>query len=158
MESKVKINLGDRLLDARNEGLKNMRENALRPHGKLWGMDVFSWYQPDVNLLSNTLHSFPFPVVWLGNSEDIKNTIAEDSSVCAQLTTIVSFDNSFFNISLESFDKIQNVVALNSLHDALLMLKAMRKKNAVLLFSASGESWFESKNEFEEFLNIHQTI
>jgi hypothetical protein len=158
MESKVKINLGDRLLDARNEGLKNMRENALRPHGKLWGMDVFSWYQPDVNLLSNTLHSFPFPVVWLGNSEDIKNTIAEDSSVCAQLTTIVSFDNSFFNISLESLDKIQNVVALNSLHDALLMLKAMRKKSAVLLFSASGESWFESKNEFEEFLNIHQTI
>lgn len=157
MESKVKINLGDRLLDARNEGLKNMRENALRPHGKLWGTDVFSWYQPEVNLLSNTLHSFPFPVVWVGNCEDIKNTIAQDSSVCAQLTTIVSFDNSFFNISIESLDKIINVIALNSLHDALLMLKAMRQKNAVLLFSASGESWFESKNEFEDFLNIHQT-
>jgi hypothetical protein len=156
MESNIKINLGDRLLDARNEGLKNMRENALRPHGKLWGMDVFSWYQPNVNLLSNTLHSFPFPVVWIGNAIDINNTIIEDPSVCSQLNSVLAFDNSKFSVSIESLNKIQNVAAVNNLDEALVLLKAMKKKNAVLLFSVSGENWNDSKDEFEGFLEMHQ--
>ena len=157
MESNIKINVGDRLLDARNEGLKNMRENSLRPHGKLWGMDVFSWYQPNVNLLSNTLHSFPFPVVWIGNAIDINNTIVEDPSVCVQLTSVLAFDTSKFSVSLESLNKIQNVAAVNNLEDALKLLKAMKQKNAVLLFSVSGVDWSDIKENFENFLNMHQT-
>lgn len=157
MESKLKINLGDRLMEARNEGLKNMKESSLRPHGKLWGMDTFSWYQPNVNLVANTLHAFPFPIVWIGNSEDINNTILEDSSVCFQLKTVIVFDSSQLNVPVDSLEKIQNIVGVESLQDAFKMLKSLKIKNAVLLFSASGENWRENKELFEDFLSMHQT-
>lgn len=157
MESKLKVNLGDRLLEARNEGLKNMKESSLRPHGKLWGMDTFSWYQPNVNLVANTLHAFPFPIVWIGNSEDINNTILEDPSVCFQLKTVIVFDNSQLNVPVDSLEKIENIVGVSSLENAFTMLRSLKIKNAVLLFSASGENWRENKEMFEDFLSMHQT-
>ena len=155
-EKKLDVGLGDRLMEARNESLKKMKELTLRPHGKLWGMDVFSWYQPNVNLLSNTLHSFPFPVVWVGNAADINQTIDEDPSVCIQLNSVITFDNPFFSLSLETMTKIDNVGGVNSLEEALILLKSVKKKNSVLLFSASGENWSHKKEIFEEFLNVHQ--
>ena len=84
MEKKLGVRIEDRLLEARNEGLQNMKETTLRPHGKLWGMDVFSWYKPSIHILSNTIHAFPFPVLWIGNGSDIYSTIEEDPSVCIQ--------------------------------------------------------------------------
>lgn len=155
-EKKLDLGLGNRLMEARNEGLKNMKELTLRPHGKLWGMDVFSWYQPTVNLLSNTLHSFPFPVVWLGNATDINQTIQEDSSVCFQLNSVITFDNPLFTVSLDAISKIDNVAGVGSLKEALILLKSVKRKNSVLLFSASGENWKEKKEIFEDFLSIHQ--
>jgi hypothetical protein len=157
MESKLKVNSDDRLLEARNEGLKNMKESSLRPHGKLWGMDTFSWYQPNVNLLANTLHAFPFPIIWIGNSEDIKATLEEDPSVCFQLKTIITFDNSQLNVPIDAFNKVENIVNVENIKDAFKMLKSLKLKNAVLLFSASGEDWRDGKEEFETFLSMHQT-
>ena len=158
MENKLGVKLEDRLLAARNEGLQNMKEATLRPHGKLWGMDVFSWYQPNVHILANTLHAFPFPVVWIGNVLDIFSTIKEDPKVCVQLNTIISFDEPRFILPSTELTKIKNVAGVNSIEDAFRLLKSFKKKNAVLLFSASGEDWKESKSTFEEFLSIHQTI
>lgn len=158
MENKLqKTSLGDRLLEARSEGLNKMKESSLRPHGKLWGMDTFSWYQPNVNLLSNTLHSFPFPVVWIGNSVDINNTIEEDPSVCFQLNSVITFDNSRIDVPVEAISKIKNVASVNSLKDAYSVLKSFKNKNTVLLFSASGENWKENKESFEGFLSMFQT-
>jgi hypothetical protein len=157
MKSKLNINLSDRLKEARNEGLKNMKETPLRPHGKLWGMDTFSWYQPNFNLVANTLHAFPFPIVWIGNSKDINNTILEDSSVCLQLKTVIVYDNSKINFSIDALEKIENIVGVSSLENAFIMLKSLKIKNAVFLFSASGENWKENRESFEDFLNIHQT-
>ncbi len=157
MESKLKVNTDGRLLEARNEGLKKMKESTLRPQGKLWGMDTFSWYQPNVNLLANTLHAFPFPIVWIGNSEDIYSTLDDDPSVCCQLKTIITFDNAQINTPIDALNKIDNIVCVQTLKDAFAMLKSFKLKNAVLLFSASGENWREGKEEFEFFLSMHQT-
>ena len=145
MESKLKVNIDDRLLEARNEGLKNMKESSLRPHGKLWGMDTFSWYRPNVNLLSNTLHAFPFPIIWIGNSVDINTTLEEDPSVCFQLKTIITFDNAQICVPIDALNKIENIVNVESLNNAFIMLKSFKLKNAVLLFSASGENWSKDK-------------
>jgi hypothetical protein len=158
MENKLDVKLGDRLLEARNEGLKNMKESTLRPHGKLWGMDVFSWYQPNVHVLSNTLHAFPFPIIWIGNVLDIFSVVNEDPSVCLQLNSVITFDETRFSLPIESMTKIKNFAGVNSLEDALKLLRSFKFKNAVLLFSASGDEWKEDKQTFESFLNIHQTL
>ena len=158
MEKKHGVRLEDRLLEARNEGLQNMKETTLRPHGKLWGMDVFSWYKPNIHILANTIHAFPFPVLWIGNGSDIFSTIEEDPSVCIQLNTIITFDETRFILPNEELSKIKNIAGVNSLEDAFRLLKLFKKKNAVLLFSASNEDWKKNKLEFEEFLNIHQTL
>ncbi len=155
-ENKLNVSLENRLLEARNEGLNKAKELTLRPHGKLWGMDVFSWYQPNVHLLTNTIHSFPFPVVWIGNAADINNAIEEDFDVCVQLNSVVTFDNSLLNLSDEALNKIPNVAGVSSLSDALILLKTFKKKNSVFLFSASGEDWEENKKTFEEFLELFQ--
>jgi hypothetical protein len=158
MEKKIGVRLEDRLLEARNEGLQNMKETTLRPHGKLWGMDVFSWYKPNIHILANTLHAFPFPVVWIGNRSDIFSTIEEDPSVCIQLNSIIAFDETQLILPSEKLSKIKNIAGVNSLQDAFRLLKYFQKKNAVLLFSASNEDWKKNKLEFEEFLSIHQTL
>jgi hypothetical protein len=158
MEKKLGVRLEDRLLEARNEGLQNMKETTLRPHGKLWGMDVFSWYKPSIQILSNTIHAFPFPVLWIGNGSDIYSTIEEDPSVCFQLNSIITFDETRLLLPNEELSKIKNVAGVNSLEDAFRLLKHFQKKNAVLLFSASDENWKKNKLVFEEFLSIHQTL
>ena len=158
MEKKIGVRLEDRLLEARNEGLQNMKETTLRPHGKLWGMDVFSWYKPSIQILSNTIHAFPFPVLWVGNGADIYSTIKEDPSVCIQLNSIITFDETRLLLPNEELSKIKNVVGVNSIEDAFRLLKHFQKKNAVLLFSASDENWKKNKLVFEEFLSIHQTL
>jgi len=155
-KNKVDESIENRLLVARNEGLQKMKETSLRPHGKLWGMDVFSWYQPNVNILTNTLHAFPFQIVWIGNVLDIFSTIKEDPSVCVQLDTIITFDESRFMLPAEELASIKNIFGVNSMEDAFRLLKSFKKKNAVLLFTASGENWKDNKETFEEFLDIHQ--
>jgi hypothetical protein len=157
-KNKLDLSIGNRLLEARSESLQQMKELTLRPHGKLWGMDVFSWYQPNVNLLANTLHSFPFPVLWIGNARDIVCTLEEDATVCDQLHAVITFDHSFFTVPYELASKIRNVAGVNNASDAFSLLKALKKKNAVLLFSATGENWKEEKEKFESFLNMHQAL
>jgi hypothetical protein len=157
MGNKQGVRLEDRLLEARNEGLDNMKDSALRPHGKLWGMDVFSWYKPNVHILANTLHAFPFPVVWIGNVSDIFSVIKEDPTVCIQLNTIITFDEPRFILPSPEISKIKNIAGLYSLEDSFQFLKSFKKKNAVLLFSASDEDWKEKKLMFEDFLSLHQT-
>ena len=158
MEKKIGVRLEDRLLEARNEGLQNRKETTLRPHGKLWGMDVFSWYKPSIHILANTIHAFPFPVLWIGNGSDIFSTIEEDPTVCIQLNTFITFDETRLLLPSEELSKIKNIAGVNSLEDAFRLLKHFQQKNAVLLFSASDENWKKNKLVFEEFLSIHQTL
>jgi len=64
-ETKKQIGAEESLLKARVEGMHQLEKGSLRPHGKLWGMDVFSWYNPMRFELENVLSSFPSPVLWL---------------------------------------------------------------------------------------------
>ena len=45
--------------------------SSLRSHGKLFGMDAFSWHNPNISVLAKTIESFPFKTIWLGNYAEI---------------------------------------------------------------------------------------
>lgn len=156
MENKLKLSIENRLVEVRNESLKKLNETTLRPHGKLWGMDVFSWYNPDINVLTNTLHSFPFKVIWVGNLSDIEKALKIDASISFQLKTIISYDGAGTILLKKEFEKIENVLGINSLKDGFKLLKTFKAKNTVLLYTASEKNWKENKAIFEEFITIHQ--
>lgn len=156
MEKKLTLTTEERLLRAREESLRNHEEGSLRPLGKMWGMDVFTWVNPYPGMVSNTIHSFPFPVVWIGNSTDVFNTINEDETLCSNLHAIVLSDASILDLNATIVDNVHNCAGTNSVLEAIEMVKVFRSQQKVLLFTSSGENAFKNKEEFENYVKLVQ--
>ena len=158
MEQKLKQKLGKSLIDSRKGSLEKMQKTSIRPHGKLWGMDVFSWYLPTADLLANTLHTFPFPVVWLGGAKEINETLVLDKELTLHIETILFHDSSKVNLSIEDWRNTKSVAAVSNLKDALRLVSSFKQMNTVLLFTDSSENWESKKDTFENFLSLHQSF
>lgn len=155
-QKKQHIQSGEQLLQARESNLKHVEKSSLRPHGKLWGMDVFTWYNPTNSELENTLTSFPFPVIWFGNDSDITALIKTSNDVWSNLQTICVYDSGVVEIPDEAMHTIENVLGVLEFKDMFEFIRTFKQKNAIFLFTASGENREEYKKQFEDFLNLHQ--
>jgi hypothetical protein len=156
MERKLTLTSDERLLRAREESLLNHEEGSLRPLGKMWGMDVFTWVNPYPGMVSNTIHSFPFTVVWIGNSSDVLNTICEDETLCSNLHAIVLSDASILDLNARIVDNVRNCAGTNSVLESIEMVKVFRSQQKVLLFTSSGIDAIERKTEFENYVKLVQ--
>lgn len=156
MEKKTNIRIEDRLLKARKESLHQMNATSMRPHGKLWGMDVFSWFHPDPELIANTLHSFPFPVIWIANGADIIQALKEEELVLNNLHAVVAYDASIFSLENSWLDGIKNCAGTTTVDEAFHFLRMFKAPQKVFMFTASGENWEENKRTFEDFLKLVQ--
>jgi hypothetical protein len=119
-------------------------------------MDVFSWFNPTPSLIANTLHSFPFPAIWIGNGSVIAQALAEDDELLNNLASVISYDSSIFKLDNHSLDQIKNCVGTQSVNEAFHFLKMVKAPQTILLFTATGENWEEHKKEFENFLKLVQ--
>lgn len=155
-QKKEHIQSGEQLLHARERNLKHVEKSSLRPHGKLWGMDVFTWYNPTTFELENTLTSFPFPVIWFGNHADISALIKTSTDAWSNLHTICVYDSGFVEIPEEAMHMIENVLGVLEFKDMFEFIRTFKQKNAIFLFTASGENSSEHKKQFEDFLHLHQ--
>ena len=156
MNEKLNIKVEDRLLEARKEGLRQFHETSMRPHGKLWGMDVFSWSNPNASLISNTLHSFPFPVIWIGNGSTIINAISEEEDVLANLHSIIAYDFNVFNLKDEWLSKVKNCAGTETVEQTFEFLKMFKAPQTVLMFTAAGDNQEENTKVFEDYLKLVQ--
>lgn len=156
MEKKLTATTEERLLRAREESLRNHAEGSLRPLGKMWGMDVFTWVNPYPGMVSNTIHSFPFPVVWIGDSVDVLTTINEDGSLCSNLHAVVLTDASILDLNEQIVGNVRNCAGTNSVLEAVEMVKVFRSQQKVLLFTSSGEDALDRKAEFENYVKMVQ--
>lgn len=156
MNEKLNTRTDERLLDARREGLKNFHETSMRSHGKLWGMDVFSWINPKNELIANTLNSFPFPVLWVGNSSNIRKALEEEELIMSNLHSVVVYDSNVFNFHEDWLDGIKNCAGTNSVEDAFSFLKLFKAPQKVLLFTTSRENSEENMQSFENYLNANR--
>jgi hypothetical protein len=154
MSEKITTRTGDRLLEARRESLQQMNTTSMRPHGKLLGMDVFSWIHPNPSLVINTLHAFPFKVFWLGNAVDIESALLEDQLLLGNIHAAVTYDSNVFKFKDEWLNGIENCAGTASLNDSFHLLEIFKAPQTVLLFTASGERAEELKEEFENYLNL----
>lgn len=148
--------LANQLLEARNRNLAQVEKSALRAHGKLWGMDIFSWYNPMTYEIENILNSFPTPVLWIANAEDISKLVSENTDCFSNLKMICCHDKANLSLSFEAMNLIETFFAANELDDVLKMLKTFKKENGILLFTSKGENWKKDKETFELFLDIKQ--
>jgi hypothetical protein len=146
----------DRLVDARETSLKEIHKTAMRPHGKLWGMDVFSWSNPSAALVSNTLQTLPFPVIWVGNGLDIYQTLEADPNAVEKLNSVVIHDTPAFILETVWMNQLPLVIGLNTVEEAMKSIKPLKEAHTILLFSVSGENWKDEIVHFEAFMKLHQ--
>ena len=144
------------LLGSRKESLEQMKFGAIRAHGKLWGMDVFSWPNPSVELVASTIESFPFPVVWVGNKAVFEWCNEYHETVWSNVRTLIATDEPRMVFKNENFVQVQNVYGTNSVDECLLMMKGMQLKGGVILFTATDSEWERNHQAFVDFIELHQ--
>lgn len=146
----------EQLLQARERGLREAGEvHAMKAHGKVLGMDAFSWINPDLNTLASVIDSFPFAVHWLGSHDQIKQCIEAHPEVLDSLQSIVIYDRSLADISRTSLERIPNIACLEGTAEALDLLKAMQRGKSVFLFTSTHLNE-ERNKQFEAFLSNNQ--
>lgn len=148
--------LANELQEARNRNLAHVEKSALRAHGKLWGMDVFSCYNPTTYEIENILNSFPAPVLWIANCEDISKLVSENAAYFLNSKIVCCHDKADLFLSFEAMNLIDIFFAAAALEDVLKMLKSFKRENGILLLTSKGENWKNDRVSFEFFLDIHQ--
>lgn len=155
MEEKKVDKLADQLLEARKEGIDRFKEGMLRPHGKLFGMNVFSWMNPNLEAIQTTIKTLPFPVFLIANL-DLINALKQDVELMSCMDSIVCFDHANFFLEINELLLIRNAAGTGSVKDALCFVSAFKDKDCVFLFSSNSVEFEHHKLEFESFLKLHQ--
>lgn len=155
METKKGIGLNP-LLEARQEALKSAESIALRPLGKLWGMDVFTWYAPNIHELAATLSTFPFPVYWMGTQSQFLGLAKADPDTMRSLAWCAQFDHAQLSIPSDVLRSIPLVTGNETLEEALIFLKNTAKSKHILMFTVEGNEWKTKMKDFETFVKENQ--
>ncbi len=156
MSQKVsKHTIEEQLVRSREEGLQDaLQINSMRAHGKILGMDTFSWINPQLDALASALSSFPFDIVWMGSHEQITKCLSIQPELAESLETIIIHDKAILNLKKETLNKIKNIVCLEGTKHALELIKSMKKEKCALVFSTMGENAKKDKEEFEQYISL----
>lgn len=144
------------LLDARKEALEQAKYGSIRPHGKLWGMDVFSWVNPEMEVLISTFHSFPFPVVFICDTTLMEACVENDSTFlmnCHQLYTVQTGDSRQLTLDARYENKWSEMESLSAVFSAIERNKLAK---GVVLFCAEGVDAEVNHSDFLQLLSTHQ--
>ena len=155
MEEKViKPGTEEQLLQAREEGLQELaKANAMRAHGKVLGMDTFSWISPQLDTLATVLNSFPFAVLWVGSHDQVKTCLENYPELAQKIETIIVHDRTLLNVNRELLHTIKNVACVEGTAAALALTKSMKLKKGVLLYTTNGGNAKDGKEAFELFIS-----
>lgn len=124
------------------------RTGTLMPKGKLFGMDAFVWLYPEVKILSSTIESFPFDVVWIGNAAEMEAILEQNPSINNKiLRYLVIGEIEFRN------EKSLNLADIN---EALKLIKENSKKPGILLFTSTDSNTEYTNRQINSFLELVQ--
>jgi len=153
MERKIIQKNKENLLELRKEGKKEaFAINAMQAHGKIMGMDTFSWINPNMDQLSSTLTSFPFRIIWISTQQQLKNCLAIEKTLSKNIETIILHDKTTSEFNENDFFSIKNIIAVQNTKEALQLLSAVKKEKCAFLFSSEGSNAKNDKQEFEKFI------
>ncbi len=150
--NEVHINSALQLLQARKDALDRMNREPMRPHGKVLGKDLFTWFDFQIEDFVNTILSFPYPVHWIAKKDDALTVFSLSKQVIDKMETVALYDTPKFQLPSEIADKITNCVAAESLDDALTMMRAIKPGKSVILITGKSSDWEENKQNIEDFI------
>lgn len=156
MEKKTsQLSTEQQLLQAREQGLRDAAEvHAMKAHGKVLGMDAFSWVNPDPDTLINVISSFPFAVHWVGTHNQIRTCLELQPELVDHIQSIIVYDRSIVHIERSLLARIPNVACLEGASEALDLLKAMQREKGVFLFTTTGMD--DRRHLFDAFIEAHR--
>ncbi len=125
-------------------------ESTLKSHGKCFGMDAFSWHNPNVSVLEKTIGSFPFSTIWIGNEAEIKEFIASDESNYTKIEQYIVYGDS------DEAASRKKITHVRQLSEALQSMPFFTSVPGILIFTASDADSPFSMGKFEEFISSHQ--
>lgn len=142
------------LLKARRESLEQWREDtAMKAHGKVFGMDTFSWLNPPTEGLINVIASFPFSVLWLSGHAQAKEGLELNLGLHRKLNTMIIYDRTQLSIAPEFLNEVETIMNVSSVMDALAFVKEVNREKMVFLFTSHGESAKQEMSHFESWLS-----
>lgn len=154
-KQRTKVSSEEQLLQARERGLQEAQEvNAMNAHGKVLGMDTFSWINPQIDMLSTVIDSLPFNIIWVGNHEQIKNCLELHPNIIENIQTVIVQDDTLLNADRKLINEIENVVCIEGTSFALEFIKTMKQAKSAFLFTAEGPNAKEQKEKFEQFISL----
>jgi len=143
------------LLQAREQGKQEaLLVNAMNAHGKVLGMDCFSWMNPHIDALSSVMESLPFQIIWIGQHDQIKDCINAYPSLTDSLETIIVTDRTLLNLDRSHLSAIKNIVCVEGATNAFELLKTMKKEKSVFLFTSGGKTVQKEKELFDQFISL----
>lgn len=141
------------ILQARKEGLLKAGDSSMQSHGKLWGMDVFSWLNPKPAVLSATMDSFPFPIFWISSFPERNEVMDLNFALTNKIHFSLILDDYTLVDAKSSGVEIASVSNLNEAFDQIRRLKI---KPSILLFTYSKSDWEYQKKCFNDYLSMAQ--
>ena len=153
MEKKEIQKRKEDLLELRNEGRKEaFAINAMRAHGKIVGMDTFSWINPNIDQLTSVLSSFPFRIIWIATQKQLRHCLDIQPSISKNIETVIIHDTNISDLNEEEFFNIKNIITVSNTKEALQLINTVRKGKCAFLYSTEGNNAKQDKEEFEQFI------
>lgn len=154
MEKKIKKSLAEELIQAREQGLNEIKNRiAMKGHGKIHGMDTFTWCAPNFDNLATAISSFPFPVIWIAKHEQIRCALTYYPEISNNVESVIIYDRANIRFKTELYNQVENLVGIGSVREAIELIPAIIGERNVLLFTTDDENDCPMLNEFMEFLN-----
>ena len=153
MKNLTKYTTEEGLLRARKEGLDQWREKtSMKAHGKVFGMDTFSWLNPSTEHLVNVINSFPFSVLWLSGYSQAKEGLELNLGLHKKLNTMIIYDRTQLSIAPEILSEVETIMNVNTVEDALAFVKGVNQNKMVFLFTSQGAKAEVEMEQFENWL------
>jgi hypothetical protein len=158
MKNRKLLDSNRELQNLRQESLNQLSYTSMRSHGKLWGMDVFAWYDADAELLCNTIQAFPFQVSWIARYEEVESVYALDHRIGTNLAHLILYRNQLHQLDRKLLAQINRCYGTEDIHAAFSLCQHIQSEKKILLFTASGTTKTLDKECFESILQTEQTL
>lgn len=147
-DSKVK----EELIAKRHEDRRHLVYGTMRPHGKLWGMDCFSWFNPEVDALNAAIQSFHYPVICLLNTSLLNELLSVDTSWMNNTDVIYTIDDHLDQLKLEKLENGATIFVNSTLLEALRTVQQINQQNRIVLITSDRTQSLNDQLEVERFI------
>ena len=153
MSEKEIAQIENSILQARKEGILKASDTTMNSHGKLWGMDVFSWINPNPVVLSATMESFPFPILWIASQDEFKETLTQADSLSDKIHYALLLND---DVQLENKLISTKTSSVSNMNEAFESINELKIKPSILLFTYSRSDWEYQRRRFIDYLEMAQ--